>query len=76
VTDICRQVCISPASWKRKYEGMPPSGMRRLKQLEDDGAKPKKISRLSLEGELLQDLIRRTFRPARRRTPATWICKE
>jgi hypothetical protein len=32
---------------------MPPSGIRRLKQLEDDGAKPKKISRLSLEGELL-----------------------
>jgi hypothetical protein len=30
-------------NWKKKYEGMQPPEMRRLKQLEDENAKLKKI---------------------------------
>jgi putative transposase len=63
VADICRKAGISPApyfNWKKKYDGMQPLEMRRLKQLEDENAKLKKIvADLSLDREMLQDVIRR-----------------
>jgi putative transposase len=63
VADICRKAGISPATyfnWKKRYEGMQPPEMRRLKQLEDENAKLKKIvADLSLDREMLQDVIRR-----------------
>ena len=46
VADICRKAGISPATyfnWKKRYEGMQPPEMRRLKQLEDENAKLKKM---------------------------------
>jgi putative transposase len=39
VADICRKAGISQATyfnWKKKYDGLLPSEMRRLKQLEDE----------------------------------------
>ena len=58
-----RKAGISPATyfnWKKKYDGMQPPEMRRLKQLEDENAKLKKIvADLSLDREMLQDVIRR-----------------
>jgi putative transposase len=63
VADICRKAGISQATyfnWKKKYEGLQPPEMRRLKQLEDENAKLKKIvADLSLDREMLQDVIRR-----------------
>jgi putative transposase len=63
VADICRKAGISPATyfnWKKKYDGMQPPEMRRLKQLEDENGKLKKIvADLSLDREMLQDIIRR-----------------
>jgi putative transposase len=63
VADICRKAGISQATyfnWKKKYEGMSPGEMRRLKQLEDENARLKKIvADLSLDREMLQDVIRR-----------------
>ena len=63
VADICRKAGISQATyfnWKKKYDGMQPPEMRRLKQLEDENAKLKKIvADLSLDREMLQDVIRR-----------------
>jgi putative transposase len=63
VADICRKAGISQATyfnWKKKYDGMQPPEMRRLKQLEDKNAKLKKIvADLSLDREMLQDVIRR-----------------
>jgi putative transposase len=45
---------------KKKYEGMTPPEMRRLKQLEDENAKLRKlVADLSLDREMLQDVIRR-----------------
>jgi putative transposase len=45
---------------RRKYDGMQPPEMRRLKQLEDENGKLKKIvADLSLDREMLQDVIRR-----------------
>ena len=58
VADICRKAGISQATyfnWKKKYDGMQPPEMRRLKQLEDENAKLKKIvADLSLDREMLQ----------------------
>jgi putative transposase len=63
VADICRKAGISQATyfnWKRRYDGLMPDEMRRLKQLEDETAKLKKlVAELSLDREMLQDVIRR-----------------
>ncbi len=63
VADICRKVGISQATyfnWKRKYDGLLPSEMRRLKQLEDENSKLRKVvADLSLDKEMLQDALRR-----------------
>ena len=63
VVEICRKAGISQATyfnWKRKYDGMTPPEMRRLKQLEDENAKLRKlVADLSLDREMLQDVIRR-----------------
>lgn len=53
VADICRRAGISQATyfnWKKKYEGLAPLEMRRLKQLEDENAKLRKlVADLSLD---------------------------
>jgi putative transposase len=63
VADICRKAGISPATyfnWKRKYDGLLPTEMRRLKQLEDENTKLRKVvADLSLDKEMLQDVLRR-----------------
>ena len=63
VADICRKSGISQATyfnWKKKYDGLLPDEMRRLKQLEDENSKLKKlVADLSLDREMLQDVIRR-----------------
>jgi hypothetical protein len=63
VADVCRKAGISQATyfnWKKKYDGLLPDEMRRLKQLEDENAKLKKlVADLSLDREMLQDVIRR-----------------
>ena len=63
VADICRKAGISQATyfnWKRKYDGLLPDELRRLKQLVDENGKLKKlVADLSLDREMLQDVIRR-----------------
>ena len=63
VADVCRKAGISRAryfNWKKKYDGLFPNEMRRLKQLEDEAAKLWKIvADLSLDKEMLQDALRR-----------------
>lgn len=63
VAEICRKAGISQAtyfSWKKKYAGLLPTEMKRLKQLEDENARLKKfVADLTLDREMLQDVIRR-----------------
>jgi putative transposase len=63
VAEICRKAGISEATyfnWKKKYEGLLPDEMRRMKQLEDENAKLKKlVADLSLDKAMLQDVLRR-----------------
>ena len=58
VADICRKAGISQATyfnWKKRYDGLLPTEMRRLKQLEDENGKLRKVvADLSLDKEMLQ----------------------
>lgn len=47
-------------NWKEKYDGLLPTEMKRLKQLEDENTRLRMlVADLSLDGEMLQDVIRR-----------------
>lgn len=63
VAEVCRKAGISEASfynWRKKYGGLLPSEMKRLKQLEEENQRLKRIvADLSLDKEMLQDVIRR-----------------
>lgn len=63
VGEICRKAGISEATyynWRKKYGGLMLSEMKRLRQLEEENGKLKKIvADLSLDKEMLQDVIRR-----------------
>lgn len=63
VAEICRKSGISPATyfnWKKKYEGLMPSEMRRLRDLEDENNRLKRIvADLTLDREMLRDVIKR-----------------
>ena len=63
VAEVCRKAGISQATyfnWRKKYAGLLPDEMRRLKALEDENARLKKIvADLTLDREMLQDVIRR-----------------
>ena len=63
VTEICRKAGISQATyfnWKKKYGGLMPSEMKRLRELEEENGRLKRIvADLSLDKEMLQDVIKR-----------------
>jgi putative transposase len=63
VAEVRRKAGISEASfynWRKKYGGLMPSKMKRLKQLEEENQRLKKlVADLSLDKEMLQDVIRR-----------------
>lgn len=63
VEDICRKAGIAPQTyyrWRKKYGGLMPSELKRLKQLEDENNRLKRmVADLSLDKEMLQDVIKR-----------------
>ena len=63
IQEITRKLGISEQTfyrWKKKYAGMMPSEMRRLRELEDENSRLKKIvADLSLDKEMLQDIVKR-----------------
>lgn len=63
VAKICRKAGISQVTyfnWMKKYPGLPPTEMKQLKQLEEENARLNKIvADLTLDREMLQDVIRR-----------------
>jgi len=63
VAEVCRKPGIGQATyfnWKKKYAGRLPSEMRRLRELEDENGRLKKIvADLTLDREMLQDVIKR-----------------
>ena len=65
VEEVCRKAGISEATyyyWRKKYAGLMPSEMKRLRLLEEENGKLKRIvADLSLDKAMLQDVIRRKF---------------
>lgn len=63
VEEVCRKAGISVQTyyrWRSKYGGLMPSEMKRLKQLEEENVRLKRlVANLSLDKEMLQDVIRR-----------------
>lgn len=65
VEEVCRKMGISEAifyNWKKKFGGMGVTELRRLRQLEDENQRLKRlVADLSLDKEMLQDVIRKKF---------------
>jgi putative transposase len=63
VEEVCRKAGISIQTycrWRSKYGGLMPSEMKRLKQLEEENIRLKRlVANLSLDKEMLQDVIKR-----------------
>lgn len=61
VEEICRKMGIADATfynWRKKYGGLGPSELRRLKQLEEENTKLKRlVADLSLDKAMLQDVL-------------------
>jgi putative transposase len=61
IGEVCRKAGISDATfynWRKKYAGLMPSEMKRLRQLEEENAKLKRIvADLSLDKAMLQDVL-------------------
>lgn len=59
--DICRELGISSAAfykWKQKYGGMEPSDLKKMKDLEEENARLKRMyANLSLVHEALKDAV-------------------
>lgn len=65
ISDICREHNISDATfynWKAKYGGMSASELKRIKELEAENARLKKMyAELSLVHHALKDVMEKKF---------------
>jgi len=63
VQEIARKYGVSDKTvylWRRKYNGVSPSELKRLKDLERENGQLKKlVADLSLDKEILQDALRK-----------------
>ncbi|CAG9247701.1 Insertion element ISR1 uncharacterized 10 kDa protein A3 [Burkholderia diffusa] len=61
VAEVCRKMRISDSTfyhWRTKYGGLSPSELRRLKQLEEENAKLKRlVADLSLDKAMPQNVL-------------------
>ena len=77
VEEVCRKAGISQQTyyrWRKKYGGLMPSEMRRLKQLEEENARLKRlVADLSLDKEMLQEVVRKNVWSAPGLQPPTKI---
>ena len=63
VPDVCRQLGVSEGtfySWKKKYAHLGVSELRRLRQLEDENARLKRlVADLTLDKHMLSEALRK-----------------
>jgi len=61
IEEVCRKMGISDATfyvWRKKYQNLGPSELRRLRQLEEENRKLKQIVEdLSLDKAMLQAVV-------------------
>ena len=64
VGDVCRQLGVSEATfytWKKKYAHLGVSELRRLRQLEDENNRLKRlVADLTLDKHMLSEALRKT----------------
>ena len=65
VGEICRKMGIAEATfyrWKKVYAGMGIAEIRRLKQLEEENSKLKRlVADLTVDNTMLQDVLRKKW---------------
>ncbi len=65
VKEVIRKLGITEQTfyrWKKKYAGMMPSDLKKLKQLEEENRQLKKlVADLSLDKQMLQDVLSKKF---------------
>ena len=63
--DICREQGISRATfynWKKKFSGMDASQLKRLKELEDENRRLKRMyADISLDHQLLKEVLEKKY---------------
>lgn len=63
VGEVCRKMGISEQTfyrWKKRFGGLMPSEVRRLKQTEEENARLRRlVADLSLDKEMLPEVIRK-----------------
>lgn len=63
VVDECRQIGVSEATyytWKKKFGDLGVTELKRLKMLEDENARLKRIvADLTLDKQILQEVVRK-----------------
>ncbi len=63
VADVCRQMGIAEATfyiWKKKYASLGVTELRKLRQLEDENARLKRVvADLTLDRHILQEVIKK-----------------
>jgi len=61
VTDLCREYGFGKSTfykWKAKYGGMDASALRRMKELEEENRRLKRMyAELSLDHQILKDIV-------------------
>lgn len=64
IAEVCRKAGISDATfydWRKKYAGLLPSEMKRLRQLEEENAKLKRIvADLSLDRQCFKTCLQKS----------------
>jgi putative transposase len=70
VKDVCRSLGISQATfyiWKKKYGELGASEVRRLRQLEDENDRLKRlVADLTLDKHILQEVIKKDLKPVKK----------
>ena len=65
VKELCRKYGVAEATfyaWRKKYGDLSPSELKRLKALEDENRKLKRlVADLSLDKQILQDAVSGKF---------------
>lgn len=63
IEEVCRKMGISQATffrWKKVYGGLMPSEVRKLKQLEEENRRLRKlVADLTLDKEMLTEVIKK-----------------
>ena len=62
VEEVCRKAGVSQQTyyrWRKKYSGLMPSEVKRLRQLEEENSRLKQmVADLSLDKAMLQDVLK------------------